>query len=189
MRITGGKAAGVHLQVPRKGPEVRPATDRMREAIFSSIGEAILGATVLDLFAGTGAYGLEAMSRGGSEVVWIESARKTVGVLEANRRQVEKSMGSKISGRLLSRDIRKHGLRAGERFDFIFADPPYETAPKLLPEIFLIAGQHLKESPIAKFLLEVPGNLAIEESDWEEVRRFGGEKSGPSLRVLIRKTP
>ncbi|MBC2603577.1 RsmD family RNA methyltransferase [Puniceicoccus vermicola] len=186
MRITGGKAAGVRLQVPKKGPEVRPATDRMRESVFSSLGPDIGNTRILDLFAGTGAYGLEALSRGAREVIWVESARKTASLLELNRQEVEKSMGQRSSSRVLIRDIRKHGLRAGERFDYIFADPPYELADRLLSEIFLIAGQHLAESADSKFLLEVPGRLTVEESGWEETRRFGGDKSGPSLRVFVR---
>ncbi len=186
MRITGGKATGIRLQVPCKGPEVRPATDRMREAAFSSIGPSVAGARVLDLFAGTGAYGLESLSRGAKEVTWIESARGTAAILKINRKEVEKSMGQRTHGRLLIRDIRRHGLSSGDRFEFIFADPPYDAAQTLLPDIFCIVTQHLSDSPEAKFLLEVPGNLAIEMNDWEEIRRFGGERSGPSLRVLVR---
>ncbi len=188
MRITGGKAAGVQLQVPRKGPEVRPATDRMREAIFSSLGPAIENGRVLDLFAGTGAYGLEALSRGAKEAVWIESARSTAALLEKNRKEVEKSIGHRVSGRLLVRDIRRHGMRAGDRFDFIFADPPYHMAEVMLPEVFILAGQHLEDSEGSRLMIEAPGNLPLVHPQWEEIRRFGGDKSGPSLRVLIRKS-
>lgn len=159
----------------------------MREAIFSSIGPAIHGARVLDLFAGTGAYGLEAISRGARETVWIESARGTASLLEKNRKDVEKSMGTRTTSRLLIRDIRRHGMRTGDRFDFIFADPPYHNAETLLPEVFLLAGQHLASSDDARLIIEAPGNLPLYDPLWEEVRRFGNEKSGPSLRVLTRK--
>jgi len=186
MRITGGKAAGVLLQVPRKGPEVRPATDRMREAVFSSIGSAIEGARVLDLFAGTGAYGIEALSRGAAEVTWIEADRRIARVLEDNRKALEKSLGHRCTANLLTRDIRRHGLSSTARFDLIFADPPYDQAKSLLDEIFLIAGQHLAEAPGAKFLLEVPGDLSVGDIGWDEVRRFGKGSSRPSLRVLAR---
>jgi len=186
MRISGGQASGVILKTPSKGPEVRPATDRMREAVFSSIGPAIEGARVLDLFAGTGAYGLESLSRGAREVVWVESDRRVASVLEANRNALDKSLGKRADGRLLVRDIRRHGLRSGDRFDFIFADPPYDQAGIFLEEILNIASQHLEEDSGAKFLLEVRGDLSVEDFRWEEVRRFGKNASGPSLRVLVR---
>jgi len=163
---------------------VRPATDRMREAVYSSIGPAIADSRVLDLFAGTGAYGLEALSRGAKEVVFIESSRKIAKILSENRKTVDKSKGSHSQSTLLVRDIRRHGLSMSERFDFIFADPPYEAAEKLLPEILSLARQHLRSDPAGQLFLELPGNLPVEAVGWTEIRRFGKDKSGPSLRVL-----
>ena len=72
MRITGGKARGIPLASP-KGDATRPATDQLREAVFSSLGARIEGAQVADLFAGTGAYGLEAMSRGAIGGIFVEA--------------------------------------------------------------------------------------------------------------------
>jgi len=186
MRISGGQASGVILKTPSKGPEVRPATDRMREAVFSSIGTAIRNSRVLDLFAGTGAYGLESLSRGAAEAIWIESSRNIARILEANRTKVEKSMDTPLRGTLLVRDVRRHGLRPSDPFDFIFADPPYAESEHFLPDVLEIAAQHLHESESARLFLESPGQFIFSAEGWVETRRFGGEKNGPSLRVIRR---
>ena len=73
MRITSGFARGISLDAP-KGDTTRPATDAARQAIFSSLGEAVVGAQVLDMFAGTGSYGLEAASRGAKSAVFVEKS-------------------------------------------------------------------------------------------------------------------
>src|SRR5580658_7327696 len=82
MRIIAGLAKGMTLAVPRTG--VRPTADRIREAVFSSLGERVVGARVLDLFAGTGAIGLEAASRGAASVTFVENARGALACLEKN---------------------------------------------------------------------------------------------------------
>src|SRR5205085_11779338 len=82
MRVIAGSAGGVRLAVPKRG--VRPTMDRVKAAIFSSLGDAIVGARVLDLFAGTGAPGIEAPSRGASSAVFVEESRHSVEVLEKN---------------------------------------------------------------------------------------------------------
>jgi len=74
MRVVAGSAGGVRLAVPKRG--VRPTMDRVKAAIFSSLGDAIVGARVLDLFAGTGALGIEALSRGASSAVFVEESRQ-----------------------------------------------------------------------------------------------------------------
>src|SRR5688572_19711372 len=92
MRISGGKARGIPLSVP-KGDAVRPATDGMRQAVFSSLGERVVGARFLDLFAGSGAYGLEALSRGASGGVFVEQNAKAANCVRRNIAAVCKSLG------------------------------------------------------------------------------------------------
>jgi len=94
VRITGGKARGIPLAVPR-GDAVRPATDALRQALFSSIGARVEGARFLDLFAGSGAYGLEALSRGAASGLFVERDRRTVTCLEKNLAAVSKSLGQR----------------------------------------------------------------------------------------------
>ena len=120
MRVIAGSAGGVRLAVPRRG--VRPTMDRVKAAIFSSLGDAILGARVLDLFAGTGALGIEALSRGAASVVFVEDDRQSADLIEKNLAK------TKLKGRVRNQDVfdfLRHVSNA-DKFEIIFADPPYE---------------------------------------------------------------
>ena len=143
MRIIAGLAKGMPLDVPRAG--VRPTADRIREAVFSSLGARVVGARVLDLFAGTGALGLEAASRGATSVLFVENARSATECLERNlatfRRNREVTCEFSVTHAAVETQLRKLES-AGETFSLIFADPPYgrdaqdllrdETLPQLL---------------------------------------------------------
>jgi 16S rRNA (guanine966-N2)-methyltransferase len=120
MRVIAGSAGGIRLAVPKRG--VRPTMDRVKAAIFSSLGDAVVDARVLDLFAGTGALGIEALSRGASSVVFVEQDRQSVEIIESNLAK------TKLKGRVRQRDVfdfLRHASGA-EMFDIVFADPPYE---------------------------------------------------------------
>jgi 16S rRNA (guanine966-N2)-methyltransferase len=111
------------LRVPRSG--VRPTQDQLRQAVFSAIGPAVADARVLDCFAGTGAYGLDALSRGAAEVCWIERA---AGALRTLKENVAALCGTAHpTSRVLAGDVFQPGMldRAGTDFDLVFADPPY----------------------------------------------------------------
>jgi 16S rRNA (guanine966-N2)-methyltransferase len=121
MRIIAGRAGGIPLKSPSEG--TRPTTDRVREAIFSMLGVSFVDARVLDLFAGSGASGLEALSRGAKEALLVERNRNACATIEDNLRR------SKLDG---ARVIKSEAFAAlqqfrqvGARFDLIFADPPY----------------------------------------------------------------
>ena len=97
MRITGGQARGIPLTLP-KGDAVRPATDALRQAVFSSLAARVPGVRFLDLFAGSGAYGLEALSRGDSGAVFVEKDARTAGFIRGNIAAVCKSLGRTPDG-------------------------------------------------------------------------------------------
>jgi 16S rRNA (guanine966-N2)-methyltransferase len=122
VRIVGGSRRGRRLRVP-PGTAVRPTSERVREAIFDSLGP-IVGLRVLDLFAGTGAMGLEALSRGAGQCLFVESERKVAEIL----RQNICDLGYDSVSRVLVADYQA-GLsdirRSGEQFDLLFIDPPY----------------------------------------------------------------
>jgi 16S rRNA (guanine966-N2)-methyltransferase len=122
LRVVAGKWRGRTLRAPR-GLAVRPTTDRVREAVFAVLGERVDGAKVLDLFAGTGAMAIEALSRGASGAVLVESFPPAVEALKANLA----SLGA-TSAVCLSMDYRKALRRLaarGETFSLVFVDPPY----------------------------------------------------------------
>ena len=122
MRIVAGSARGRRLLVPG-GTDVRPTPDRVREAVFNalySLDDAVDGASVLDLFAGTGALGLEALSRGAAHVTFVENNREAAAALTAN---IE-ALGMATSTTVIRADARRW-LSSTPAFDIAFLDPPY----------------------------------------------------------------
>jgi 16S rRNA (guanine966-N2)-methyltransferase len=125
VRLTGGEHSGRTLKVPGEG--TRPTQDKVRAAIFSSLAAHVPEARVLDLFAGTGAMGLEAWSRGAAWVDWVERDRQALRALQGN---VKALSVLPESGRVLGLDVFKF-LRfppAGGGYDLVLADPPYAEA-------------------------------------------------------------
>jgi 16S rRNA (guanine966-N2)-methyltransferase len=120
MRVIAGTAGGVRLEVPKTG--VRPTMDRVKAAIFSSLGEEIIGARVLDLFAGTGALGIEALSRGAASALFVEEDSAAIATIEQNLAR------TKLKGPVRKQDVFAfiHSAQIREPFRIIFADPPYE---------------------------------------------------------------
>jgi 16S rRNA (guanine966-N2)-methyltransferase len=120
MRVIAGSAGGVRLSVPKRG--VRPTMDRVKAAIFSSLGDAIIGARVLDLFAGSGALGIESLSRGASSVLFVEEDRESTHVIEKNLDKAK--FEARVRQQSVS-DFLRHASGT-EKFQIVFADPPYE---------------------------------------------------------------
>ena len=121
MRVTGGRLGGRRLRAAASG--TRPTADRVRVALFARLGD-LDGARVLDLYAGTGALGIEALSRGAREVVFIERAPRSLAVLRANLT----SLGLTTDSRILAGDSVRGVQRLGReavRFDLVLLDPPY----------------------------------------------------------------
>lgn len=125
MRITGGQLRGRVIKTPKQG--VRPTQERVREALFSSLGPAIAGAHVLDCFAGTGALGLEAWSRGATRVDWVESDARTFAQLRANITTLCGVTAARSCHKADVLTYLKRGRTGDARVDFILADPPYST--------------------------------------------------------------
>lgn len=128
VRISGGIYRGRKLKVPRAG--VRPTKDMVRQALFSSLGESIVGKSVADIFAGTGAIGLEALSRGAARVAWIESDKKAFELLCSN---VAEIAGHEVADSSCNHSDGFKWLRfavKSKAFDLIVADPPYDPGKK-----------------------------------------------------------
>lgn len=120
MRVIAGSAGGIRLAVAKRG--VRPTMDRVKAAIFSSLSDSVVGARLLDLFAGSGALGIEALSRGASSALFVEEDRQSVEIIGGN---LDKT---RLEGRVRQQDVfdfLRH-VPDEETFQIIFADPPYE---------------------------------------------------------------
>jgi 16S rRNA (guanine966-N2)-methyltransferase len=155
-RLISGVAGGRRLKVPRAG--VRPTGDRAREGLFNSLGSLLdlEGATVLDLYAGSGALGLEALSRGAAEVVLVENGQRVLPVLRANLAAVGLPGGRVVAGSVPT----VVAGRPPARFDLVLADPPYATPIAEVLGVLesLIAGEWLAEGAV----------LVVERSSREE---------------------
>ncbi|MEQ1859391.1 MAG: 16S rRNA (guanine(966)-N(2))-methyltransferase RsmD [Chthoniobacteraceae bacterium] len=158
MRVSSGSARGLRLKVPRVG--VRPTMERVKGAIFSSLHDVIPGARVLDLFAGSGSLGIEALSRGAASVVFVENDQPAVAVIRENLAK------ARLSGEIHALDVFSYldRIAPAGSFDLIIADPPYAKAPgerdfgaELLGNVALIRAL----TPNGIFVLEHLPDVAV----------------------------
>jgi 16S rRNA (guanine(966)-N(2))-methyltransferase RsmD len=175
MRIVGGTARGRALAAPRSDDVIRPTADRVRETLFNVLGQRCDGLTVLDLFAGTGALGLEAVSRGAARAVLVDRGREALQLCRANTGALGFDDRVELVAAGYEEALARLG-RAGRRFDLVFSDPPYklEAATRVLE----LLGQHqlvtdggvaVLESSRAEAVPERVGAFALIDE-----RAFGG---------------
>jgi len=189
MRISGGGARGIPLVAP-KSNAVRPATDGMRQAVFSSLGARVAGARFLDLFAGSGAYGLEALSRGATGGVFVEQNAKAAGCVRQNIVAVCKSLGrDAVDLTVLQTDARTVPLAGGDVPDLVFVDPPYEIIPEIAPALFIRLADALAPRPDALVIFELPGELDLAPPGWTLVKRLGKGARQPTVAFFRRAEP
>jgi 16S rRNA (guanine966-N2)-methyltransferase len=144
MRIVAGAARGRRLVVPRGG-EVRPTADRVKEALFSSLQPSLSGARVLDLFAGSGALGLEALSRGAASVTFVERSRPALTALRRNSEVVGLPGVHVVPGDVVA--VLRGELADGP-FDLVVLDPPYDLPDASLAACLDAVLRHLADHAI-----------------------------------------
>ena len=179
MRITSGILRNRKFNVPKQ--EVRPTKERVREAIFSSLGGTCEGLRVLDLFAGAGSLGLEAWSRGATSVLFVEQHIDVWKNLQNNVDALKSDGLGEV--RCIKADAIRYLERMHERFDFIFADPPYDL-PDAMEQTLSRIVQHcvLTEGGVVVYELRSSDTITL-SSAWEIAR----EKVYGQTRVLILK--
>jgi 16S rRNA (guanine966-N2)-methyltransferase len=148
VRIVAGAAKGRRLIAP-KGDDVRPTADRVKEALFSSLQPLVPGARVLDLYAGAGGLGLEALSRGAEQVTFVERANASLTALRRNIETVGLAGTTVVAGEA-ARALR--GDVPGGPFDLVFADPPYRLPKAELADLLADIVGHL--APGATLVVE-----------------------------------
>ena len=188
MRIVGGRAKGRRLKVPPK--HTRPTSERVREAVFSAVGHRLggwEGLAVLDVYAGSGALGLEAWSRGADSVVAVDKDRRAVAAIKANATALDATTDVSV----VEADAAKLGSRATTcptrpAADVTFLDPPYELSDQVLRGVLLglHAGDWLAEGCLAVVERSAQGQWEWPDG-WESVtdRRYGDTRI--SLGVLV----
>ncbi|MDR1401446.1 MAG: RsmD family RNA methyltransferase [Puniceicoccales bacterium] len=190
MRISGGSARGILLDIPRGVEYLRPATDFLREAIFSSLGQSVQNAFVLDLFAGVGSYGLEALSRGANACVFVEKNRRASDAIESNLRKVKKSTGRNFMAKVLCQEVFSFAETHATSFDIIFIDPPYNLIEALGMKCLQIFSKFLKDANTSRLVIEIPGLCSIGEvAGMIELRRLGrvGNSRQPNALIYGKK--
>lgn len=179
MRVITGKARGVQLKTP-EGMQTRPTSERVKEALFSIVNFDLPGANVLDLFAGTGQLGIEALSRGAKYTVFVDAREDACKIVRENLRR------TKLEGdaRVVRSDYLDYLRRCQDKYDIILLDPPYaevflENALKLITEIDILqsGGIIVTERPLGKELSLV----------FDGYTRSKDYKYGNTLLTLYRK--
>jgi 16S rRNA (guanine(966)-N(2))-methyltransferase RsmD len=128
VRVIAGVAKGRRLRAP-PGRGTRPLTDRAKEGLFSSLGEKVVGARILDLFAGSGSLGIEALSRGAAGATFVERARGATGLI---RKNLDVTL---LDGEVICGKVEQFLRSAQGEFDLVFVDPPYDLSLALVEEV------------------------------------------------------
>jgi len=167
VRVITGSAGGLYLKIPPQFNS-RPTQDRIRQAIFSSLGAAVIEARVLDLYAGTGALGIEALSRGAASACFVDAYQETCRTIRENLEYC------RLSGAVVPQKAVPFLRECKETFDLIFADPPY-----------IKEKYDLSTDPA---VLELPPHLnAASTVVWEhDSRNYWGEEGVLKLRKSVR---
>ena len=177
MRVISGSARGIPLRIPSH--DVRPTMEMVRGAIFSALGERVADAKVLDLFSGSGAFGIEALSRGAAAATFVDDHPKAIAAVKAN---LEKT---RLEATVVRSDVFRFLERSDQTFDLIFADPPYSKRPKdpdLAADLIASAALKAHLAPGGVLILEkTSGNLPAGNHGWSVLR----DKTYGSTHVLF----
>ena len=190
MRITGGRAKGIELRVPRTGGAIRPTTDRMREAVFSYLGPSVCDRKVADLFAGCGSYGLEAISREASDACFVDRDWRCIEMVSRNLEAVLKATGDlRAPATTRTADVFQWCRRTAQRFDLVFLDPPYRMPSMERERLMRAIRGILVSEDRSRVVFELPGDLDSCPDGWNLERRLGkGRGRGdPAVSILAVK--
>ncbi|MEX2459093.1 MAG: RsmD family RNA methyltransferase [Actinomycetota bacterium] len=184
MRVIAGAAGGVRLAPVPEG--TRPVSDRAREGLFSSLGERVVGAAVLDLYAGTGALGIEALSRGASHVWFVDHSARAVGVIQENLLRAGLGIGASVVRGHVQVALRDGGVGVGEGVDLAFVDPPYAIDPEELRAVLELLHIRLARDGLIVLTRPKRDHTDVIPVDLQVAKSL---TYGDTLVHLIRKDP
>lgn len=186
MRVTGGEWRSRRLRGPTKGQKLRPTPDAMRERCFAILGGRVADARVLDLFSGTGAVGIEALSRGAANTVFVDAHRSAARLIRSNLESLGVDVGR---GLVLNRPAVKAVDELGRRnrtFDLLWADPPFEDWEKGM-EALVAAVETGITSSAATLCLECPAEADVEAVLSSKLEIERDLRGGASRVVILRR--
>ena len=183
VRVIGGSAKGVRLAPVPRG--VRPVSDMAREGLFSSIAAGVPGASVLDLYAGTGALGIEALSRGGERAVLVEASRPALRTIGVNLERTGLADRATVVASDVTTFLRRNS-KPGAPFDLVLADPPYETAGPEVDRVLagLASGWLAEPGWIVALTRRMGSSTPVIPVDWLVARRL---EYGDTLVLVYRE--
>lgn len=180
MRIISGKFKGLNLHSP-KDNEIRPTSDRLRESLFSIIGSEkyntnILNANVIDICTGTGALGIEALSRGASNLFLIDMAQDAIEIVKKNISKIKPQNIEDTLIRIIKADARKPFKNINLVFDIVFIDPPYNS--NIIQECLINLKEHNLINTDSVIFAETSKNEILDLPDFEilETKKYGKSK-------------
>jgi 16S rRNA (guanine966-N2)-methyltransferase len=176
IRITGGENRSRLLETPNT-TLTKPTMDKVRAAVFNALGDSVKNAKVLDLFAGSGSYGFEALSRGATEVTFVDSSYEAIKVIKKNASNLNRD-----NVEILNYDVLAYLNQNSREFDIIFADPPYKLDVYEVLVKTLIERKIIGDGGI--IVLESEKELNIDESLFKSVRFY---KYGLAKIYILRK--
>ncbi len=184
MRISSGKFSGISIFSP-KGMKARPTLAKTRQAIFNMLRPVLRGSTIIDFFAGTGALGLEALSNGASNVIFVDNKYKEIIHRNAAKLKIESSAYAVIKSnyRKAFGLLEKNGIRA----DFIFADPPYNKG--IVKNFLKMAGKSDILCKRGKVIVEAHIKEADEISGLPGLETEKRKKYGDTFILMLKRRP
>ncbi len=171
MRVIGGEYRGLRLRAPR-GMGTRPPTGRVRESIFSALGDSVREADVLDLYAGSGSFGIEALSRGGNSAVFVERSRPALAALRSNLELV----GAEDAATVISSSVERYLSDDAEdpSFDIVFADPPWDISSEELAGVLEKVSGRMSRGAVAVVTRRASDAVPVARRlEFDDQRRHG----------------
>ncbi len=165
MRVTTGLARGRNLEAPQ-GLDTRPSSDMTKQAVFNIIQNYVEGCVFLDLFAGSGQMGIEALSRGAKQAVFIDSSSKAVEVVKTNL----KHCGLMEQARVAQMEAKSFLQNGSQKFDVIFLDPPYQQ--QMIDAVLPLAVERLEENGIIVCETERNETLPEQAGEYVETKTY-----------------
>lgn len=177
MRVITGSARGMSLKT-LEGESTRPTSEKVKEAVFSAIQFEIEGRSVLDLFAGSGQLGIEALSRGAAYACFVDSGKQAIGIIRSN---VEKT-GFTASSRICQMDYLGFLRMNTQKFDIVFLDPPYQS--DMLLKSLAEVGAFV--NPGGSVIAEHPSEVTLQD-EFGELKKYRSYKYGKTSVTIFRK--
>lgn len=169
MRVISGEFKNRRLHAP-KDMSIRPTMDRSKEALFSILGPNLYGCSFLDLFAGCGSIGIEALSRGAGNVVCVDNNINSIKIIKHNNALINNKL------HIVKQDALRYLEQTSNTWDFIFLDPPYDIDLDYITKIVTYIKNHKLVNPGGQIIVELASHSCFNDPDILQIRKYGASQ-------------